>query len=371
MKITKVDAIPLCAPLQEAQSTSHYRMVEMCHTLVEVHTDEGFVGYGECLARFSPGAHARLIEEQLQPKVVGCDPFDTMGLWDRMQRATSGTSGGVLMESIAGVDMALWDLKGKALGLPVHKLLGGMGRTEVDAYASSIMHSDIATMEKTANDLLGMGFRAVKLKIGMGLEEDVKRAKILRRILGDDVKIGVDATWFYKLPDAIRLAKRLEEIDIWFLEEPLVPEDHDGYARLAKATSLPIAGGESEFTRFGILDLISTRALSIVQPDPARAGGITESWRIAMLADNFGVWFAPHVGYSGAVCAAAALQLAAAAPNLIALETMFTPNPAREELVEESVGDFRSLKDGKLPVPDTPGLGVTPIADAIAKYRVS
>ncbi len=370
MRITRVEALPLCAPLSAPQSTSHFTMQQLCCTLVLVHADNGLVGYGECLARFSPGAHAKLVTEQLQPKILGCDPFDAEGLWDRMLRATSGTAGGVLLESIAGVDIALWDLMGKATGLPVYKLLGGAGRQEVDAYASSIMFADVPTMERDAAMLVEHGFRNLKLKIGMGVDEDLRRAKLLRKNCGDDIRLCVDATWAYRLPDAIRLARRLEELDIWWLEEPLVPEDHEGLGILSRATTVPIAAGESEFTRFGMRDMIAPRAVAIAQPDPARSGGITEARRIAVLADAFGLWFAPHVGYSGAVCAAASLHLAAAAPNFLAYETMFTPNPLREDLSPDRVGDFRCLRGGKMPVPNGPGLGITLDPAAIERYRV-
>jgi galactonate dehydratase len=188
--------------------------------------------------------------------------------------------------------------------------------------------------------------------------------------VGPDVRILVDANWAYTLAEAVDFGRRAAEYDVGWLEEPLHPNDREGYELLARSSPTPIAAGESEYTAVGMRDLIATRSLGFVQPDVARAGGLSETRRIGLVAEAFDVRFAPHIGFSGVVCLAATMQLAAAARNFDTLETMVIPNPLREELSVSPIGLESQLdRDGTLPIPDGPGIGIELDMQAIERYR--
>jgi galactonate dehydratase len=324
------------------------------------------------MGRWTPLAYAQIIDDLFTPRLLGRDPFDAAAIWHDLSRSLYARTGGMLVEAIAGVDIALWDLMGKAVGVPIHKLLAGIGRTEVAAYASSIMVADDEETVREAERAVSSGFTGLKLKVAGDPVRDLKRVDDVRRAIGDDVKLFVDANWAYDLPTAIRVGDALSERGVEWLEEPLVPEDHAGYRALAVRTRIAIACGESEFTADGLSDLITSRSISFVQPDVARAGGISETRRIANLADSCHVAFAPHVGFSGAVCVAATLQLCAAAPNFSVFEAMVIPNPLREELCVEAPGTVQTLTpEGCVPVPSGPGLGIEIRDDALERFLVT
>jgi D-galactarolactone cycloisomerase len=370
--ITAVEALPLRAELPHTLRTASDAKDSVAMVLVRVHTDDGLVGYGECMGRWAPLAYARIIDDLFTPRLLGRDPFDAAAIWRDLSRSLYARTGGMLVEAIAGVDIALWDLMGKAAGLPVFKLLGGIGRSEVAAYASSIMVTDDETTLRDAERLASGGFSGLKLKVAGDPVRDLERVDAVRLTIGDDVKLFVDANWAYDLPTAARVGDALADRGVQWLEEPLVPEDHAGYQALAARTRIAIACGESEFTAAGLADLITSRSIGFVQPDVARAGGITETRRIATLADTCNVAFAPHVGFSGAVCVAATLHLCAAAPNFSVFEAMVIPNPLREELCVETPGDPRKLTPtGCLSVPEGPGLGIEIREDALERFLVT
>ncbi len=372
MRIESVAATPLVATLDQPQRTGVATYSTLGIALVEVRTDSGLVGYGECLARYSPRIWAAIVDDLLTPLVVGADPFDTERLWMRMfrdLRSFSGHSRGMLVEAIAGVDTALWDLKGKAMGVPVHALLGGATRTRLDAYASSIMQREPAAMEGEAASLVERGFRAIKIKVGVGVEQDAKTVRAIRRVVGDRIDLMLDANGAYRAADAIALAQRVADLRITWFEEPVVADDLEGYARVRAATAIPLAGGEAEFTRFGVRDLLARGLLDVLQPDVARSGGISETKKIADLASAHHVAYAPHVGFSGAVCVAATLHLAAVATNFLTYECIHTVNPLRERLAVRPVGGPEHLVDGQIPIPDGPGLGLDLDPDALRLYR--
>ena len=277
----------------------------------------------------------------------------------------------MLVEAIAGVDIALWDIMARSLGVPIHRLLGGVGRARLPAYASSIMVEDTDATRLAAEQLAGSRFQAVKLKVVGDLRADVARVALVRSIIGPDKALYVDANWAYSLAEAIEFGRRLTEFDVGWLEEPLQPNDREGYVALARASPTPIAAGESEYTSIGFRDLIASRSLAVVQPDVARAGGITETRKIGLLSQTFEARFAPHVGFSGVVCLAATMQLAAASANFHSLEAMIIPNPLREELAQAPIGTEALLDaDGMLPVPDGPGLGIELDMAAVARFRI-
>ncbi len=338
--------------------------------LVELRTTDGIVGYGECLGRFGASAYADFINTVLAPLLLGHSAFDIRRHWLRMRGALSGRAGGILVEAIAGVDIALWDVVGKALGQPVHRLLGGMGRAVVDCYASSINWADVPTMQAQTRAVMAMGFKAVKVKLGQPVERAIAAAGAVRAVAGDDMRLGVDANWAYTLDEAVRVGHALHDLGYWFFEEPIVPEDVAGYAHLRRCLPIMLAAGESDYTVAHAAELVRDRLVGIIQPDVARAGGISETRDIATLAQAFHVGYAPHVGWSGAVCVAASLQLAAAMPAFTSFECMFIGNPLRDALANEPVGAVAQLSDGQLPVPSGPGLGITINLDAVERYRV-
>jgi L-alanine-DL-glutamate epimerase-like enolase superfamily enzyme len=370
LRISDVIAHPLRATLPDAQRTSQGDWPSLDIVVVEVRTDSGIVGWGECLARTSSPAYAAAVETLLKPVLIGRNPFETASLWRAMRGRLTGRAGGMLVESIAGVDIALWDIMGKVAGLPVHRLLGGAGRRQILAYASSINWGDDARAEAETRDCLARGFRAIKVKIGQTPRAAIARAELIRKIAGPEIRLSVDANWAFDLDEATQVGEALAALDYWWFEEPIVPEDIDGYRRLRERTKVRLAAGESDFVATQARDLIATRSVGVIQPDVARAGGITETRRIADLADAFHVAYAPHVGWSGAICAAASVQLAAAQPNFLVYECMIFANPLREDLLTRRVGSFQDLVDGHAAVPEGPGLGVEIDRDALARFTI-
>ena len=338
--------------------------------LVQVETADGVVGYGECLGRFGPVAYARFIQDVLAPSLIGQSAFDIRRLWALMRASLSGRAGGMLLECMAGIDIALWDVVGKGTGQPVHRLLGGMGRDVVDCYASSLNWAPIDAMTQQALAVTAMGFKTIKVKLGQPVGLAIEAAAAVRQAVGPHMVLGVDANWAYSLDDAVKVGAALDRLNYWFFEEPIVPEDVAGYGLLRQKTPIMLAGGESDFTVAHARELIEQRAIGLIQPDVARSGGISEARDIATLAHAFHVGYAPHVGWSGAICVAASLQLAAAMPAFVTFECMCIDNPLRDELTLTPIGAPSQLVNGQMPVPKLPGLGVEINWDAVERYRV-
>ena len=370
-RIARIEVHPLRAKLPKVQRTSQgdYPAIEL--VVVEVEAQDGTIGFGEGLCRRGAAGYARFIEEALVQRLVGKDGADRRALWKAMRAALSGRPGGQIVEAIAAVDIALWDIAGKQAGLPIHKLLGGMGRTELAAYASSINWLDDATVEAEVASALQAGFREIKVKLGHPLKDAVARAKLVRRLAGDDVALYVDANWAYDVDDALIVGRALADLGYGFFEEPIAPHDREGYRRLAQHLPIRLAAGESDFVAGEALTMLQDRSLGLIQPDVTRSGGITETWRIAELAATFNTAYAPHVGWSGAICVAASLQLAAAAESFRTFECMVYENPLRDAFTQPVVGEGSQLVDGKLAVPQGPGLGIEIDRDALKRFRIA
>ncbi len=368
-RIARVTAHPLRAVLPSPQQTSQGAWTAIEIVVVEIETSDGIVGAGECLARRGSTAYARFIEDVLAPLLVGEDPHDRRRLWNRLRAVLTGRTGGMLIEAIAGIDIALWDIAGKTAGVSIARLLGGMGRTSIDAYASSINWLDDATAEKEVSRALAQGFRQIKVKIGTPVAKAIDRVRLVRKLAGS-TGLSVDANWAYDVDDAIRVGRVLADLDYTWFEEPIRPEDRRGYRMLRQTLPIRLAAGESDFTASDAIELLEDRSLGLIQPDVARAGGISETWRIAELAQSFNVAYAPHVGWSGAICVAASLQLASAAENCLTFECMVYDNPLRQALLKNPVGEASMLKDGRLPIPDGPGLGVELDPAVLAAHRI-
>jgi len=368
--IRQVEAHPLRAVLPTAQRTSQGDWPALELIVIEIHTESGLTGLGECLARRGADGYARFIRSALAPKLIGRSAHDRRALWNAMRGTLTGRTGGMLVECIAGLDIACWDLAGKAAGQPVWRLLGGAGRERVDAYASSINWAGQARMEAEVEAALARGFRQIKLKIGHPVSEAIAWVRRARAMVGPDILLGVDANWAYDTADALRVGRALADADYGWFEEPLRPDDHAGYRRLATHLPLRLAAGESDFVARQSAALVVDHTLGLVQPDVARSGGITETWRIAEHAALHDVAYAPHIGWSGAICAAASLHLAAAAESFMTYECMVFDNPLRQELTDVAAGDVTQLEDGRLTVPQQPGLGVALRPGALDRFRI-
>jgi D-galactarolactone cycloisomerase len=375
MRITRVEPIPLLAQLPPGMkapiSIPHadrlagtvFKGYRAC--LVLVHTDEGVTGLGECMVRLAPEATAAIVRE-LGEAIVGLDPFDTTFAWELMFSVmmNRGHLKGFFMEALSGIDIALWDLKGKAVNRPVYQLLGGAQRDRIPVYASSLRLRGIETTIAEAKAFVARGYRAMKLKVGADRhrhEKDLEVARAVREAVGPEIQLSADANCGFERPAAMALARGLEGLGYVWFEEPLAPDDWDGYAAMARALDMPIAGGETEFSRFGFRELFVRGALDIVQPNVGRCGGFTECLRIAGMAEAFHIPYAPHTGSCTAVCMAAELHLAAALPGFLIFEHMQSdwsrdaPNPLRHDIVRKEAEVYR---DGYLELPPGPGLGI-------------
>jgi D-galactarolactone cycloisomerase len=376
MQIIDVRAHVLEAPLSQPFSYSRAWYATRTSLIVEITTDEGLVGWGEC---YGPARINAAVVDSMKPLLVGQDPFRTEWLWHEIYaRFRDHGQKGSIIQGLSGIDIALWDVKGKALGEPVHRLMGGPIRTEVSAYATGLYRRKAGRPEDyLAEEAAGYraeGFTAVKLKVGYGVEEDLKMIRAVRDAIGPGIGLMIDANHAYDAIAAIRLGRLAEPFDIAWFEEPVPPEDIAGHREVRAALSVPVASGECEFTRFGFRELITTRAIDIVQPDTCSAGGISECKKIADMALAYGLRYVPHVWGSG-VALAAALQLLAVLPaftppSLNPLEPMLefdrTEHPIRPALLTIPIEHTR----GRVAVPQGPGLGIDINRAALDRFRV-
>lgn len=337
-------------------------------TIVRVETDTGLVGVGECYGMPSPEVTATVVTKILAPLLLGRDAADSLPLWEMLfsSQAAGGHTRGFYLEAIAGIDIALWDLRGKALGLPVHALLGGASRRSIPCYASPVpLHRSAAESAEHARAFVDDGFRALKVKIGRGAATDAAHLAAVRDAVGEDIEILTDANCAYTLDEATRVGAALRDNGIAWFEEPLRITDLDGLAELRRRTELTIVTGETSFTRFDLREYVQREAVDVYMPNIARSGGFTESMRIATVASTFGVDIAPH-GVGSGVSLAAALHLCAAVPNLRTYEYNRLPNALREGILVTPP----AFTDGCLSVPEGPGLGIELDEDVIDRYTV-
>lgn len=367
MKVTGVKVYSLEQPLEtKSFGFSQAWVTSRQTTMVVITTDEGIEGYGEA---FGPTkVIAQAIETYCAPKVIGQDPFNTEVIWDSIYRPMRHNSQkGFLVEAMSGVDIALWDIKGKAAGVPVYKLLGGAFRDRAHVYATGLYRPQAddptSALVEEALGYKEAGFFAMKYKIGtVSMEEDLEILAAIRDAIGWDLKLMVDANCAYDASDAIWLAREMDDMDIYWFEEPVPPEDLDGYLEVKNSTTIRIAGGECEATRFGFKELISRRCVDILQPDVCICGGITEFQKIVAMASAWNMQVIPHV-WGTNVSIAAALHCYAAIPNIPGKinppEPFFefdrSPNPLRAGATHEQF----VAKDSYIDVPQTPGLGIT------------
>ncbi|MEZ4870234.1 MAG: mandelate racemase/muconate lactonizing enzyme family protein [Caldilineaceae bacterium] len=322
---------------------------------VKVFTDEGIYGVGEA------SGWPRVVEtaiKDLSTLLIGENPFAIEKLWQKMLLAMMGhgMTGVIGGGAMTGIEMALWDIKGKALGVPVYELLGGKIRDSVRLYAH-------AHTPERGQELVDRGFGA--LKTG-GVTDPLSKVAAMRRALGDDIDLMVDIhgpPWL-TTKDAIAMGQALEEHNLLFYEDPVAPEDIEAIARVAAAVNLPIAAGERHASIWGVRELIEREIVDVVQPDTGRAGGLLQMKKMAAMAEAHYITFAPHDGSLGPVAEMAAVHLCATLPNFLILEHLEDDAPQRYEVMQPQP----TIVNGFMLVPDAPGLGVDIVEEAIAHY---
>lgn len=364
MRVFSIEAHPVQYRLPEPYGACRGITPFRSGLIVRVRTDEGLVGIGEAW-----GTPSLLVPhiEYLREAFIDQDPFDAEVIWTRVVNSNYFRGNkGALITALSGIDIALWDLMGKAVGRPVAKLLGGMARTELLAYASTgyirANPLDLGALAAEAEQVVASGFKALKIKIGVGRRGDVARVETVRRRCGDGVLLMVDANACYTAEEAIQVGRALEEYDIHWFEEPVPPEDLNGYEAVSRALDIPVAGGEVESTRYAYRDLIARRLLDIVQLDVSHCGGLGEARNVARMAQAWNMRVVPHTWTSGVGLAATA-QFSASLP--VYPYGFYEPTPA---LIEYDIGANRLrdeilqeplvIRDGYLQVPQGPGLGV-------------
>jgi L-alanine-DL-glutamate epimerase-like enolase superfamily enzyme len=391
VQITEVSTIKLRYVMDVPMADAVHYMPERTLLLVQVHTDEGIVGMGECAAYGGTlESMEAIVLGDLRPSLIGEDPFRIERLWSKMAwRSHQRGQRGILPMAISGVDTALWDVVGQAVKTPLWRLLGGY-RDTLTAYASAGFYAGNKGVDEVAAEFGGYadrGFRHGKMKVGRNpdvmlnplhdawasdyalatLEEDVERVRAVRKAVGPGFSLAVDANNAWTPAITLDFLSRVADQRIAWMEEPVSTDDVDGSAEIAAATLIPVAGYESETGLGGFRDLIEKRAVDIVQPDVIWTGGITECRRVAALALAHRLPVIPHV-FSSALATVANMHFIASIPNGGLLEFDQNPNPLRSELFEEPI---EVSADGKVRLPETPGLGVRLNQSTVDRYRVA
>ena len=387
MKITAIVSHILQYDLREELGYSQQYYAKRTAHLVEVRTDECITGWGEC---FGPGDVARanraIVEQVIQPMLLGHDPIARDVAWHKVYNLLRDHGQkGMPLQALSGVDIALWDIAGKVAGLPLHQLIGGAHRRRVPVYGYGMMLRReplpelAARFADEAAAIKDAGFAATKMKVGLGCADDIKLAQAVRRGVGDDYPFMVDANHCYTTADAEHVGRALEELNAYWFEEPVAPEDLDGYKELRARLAVNIAGGEAEFTRWGWRHLLQGRCVDIAQPEVCALGGISEYLRVLALAHAHFTPVVNHV-WGSAVAVAANLQLLAVIPPLPGglhpreplLEFDTTCNKFRDELLTEPLDIQRQVAaDGCAAIPDRPGIGVEPDRDFIRRFAIT
>jgi L-alanine-DL-glutamate epimerase-like enolase superfamily enzyme len=335
--------------------------------LVRIDTEEGLHGWGESQAPIMPEVAKIIIDRLLAPLLIGCDPRQTNVLWDRMYNAmrARGHTTSFMLDAISGIDIALWDIKGKAAGESVASMLGGPFTSALPGYISGLRAPTDEGRAELAARYFGEGYVAIKLYLGRGIEEDLAHARAVRQKVGNGKRIMSDLFWNYTLPEAERLGRALQELGVEWIESPLAPEDIRAHSKLADALQVSIAVGEPLRTRYQFLEWFERRALDIAQPDVARCG-LTEGKRISDLASAWHIPVAFHLGVSLGVAIAATWQLAAAVPNFYILEL----EPPMLELSNHFLTEQLRIESGQAVLPKGPGLGIDVNMDALREWTI-
>jgi len=379
MKISNLDVFVLKTPLETPFAFSQGWVHQRSATLVRVTTDNGLVGWGEAFTQGlePPEIAAAAINHAFKPLVMGCNPLDTCVLWHKMYAHSRdfGRKGSVV-SAISAIDIALWDITGQFYSQPIYQLLGGAQRKQVQPYATGFYRTtgknESSRLAQEAMDHRDAGFRAMKVKLGFGLSDDIQVMQAIHDALGDNtIELMVDTNHAYGRVDALQLGKALEAFNVRWYEEPVVPEDTEGYKELRSKLTIAIAGGENEHTAYGFNQLFKQNALDIAQPDIGSCGGITAMRDIIGMAQANGVQVNPHV-WGAAVAQAASLQVMAALPvthhSLFPTEPLLeydrSEHPFRQQLIDTPW----QVIDGLVAIPNGPGLGININMEVVEAY---
>jgi len=355
--------------------------------LVEIETDEGITGWGEC---FGPGnialANKYIVEKVIQPLIIGEDPINKEYIWHKVYNLLrdSGQKG-MPIQALSGIDIALWDILAKKAKLPLYQLLGGKTNNKIPVYGYGMMLQKKPVEElcelfkKEANQIKEKNFKAMKMKVGLGPKEDLKLVSAVREAIGNNFKLMVDANHAYNRNDALYVGKGLDEMEIYWFEEPVAPEDYDGYKELKEKLKTNIAGGEAEFTKYGWNQLIKNNCIDIAQPEVCGLGGITEYLKVSALAQSNFIPIVNHV-WGSALSVAVNLHLLTSLPDmpggLFPTKSMLEFDTTEKnifitDLAEEkfSILDQVKDKDGFASPLENIGIGINPKKEFIKEYE--
>lgn len=375
MKVVAVNTHILDYQLETAFESASMHFSRRQHCLVEIVCDDGTIGWGECLGPAKPNA---TIVEVYAQSLIGEDPLQTEKIWLTLyNRLRDQGQRGLTVTALSGVDIALWDIKGKHFGVPISTLLGGRFRDSVRAYATgSFRRAGVDRVTDIAAEVAGYrreGFHAVKVKIGFDVEEDLEVIAAVRDAIGPDMRLMIDANHGYDYLEAIELGQRAAPFGIDWFEEPVLPEQISTYEAVRAGQPIPVASGENWHGRYAMHEPLARRAVDIVQPDICGVGGFSEMRRVADMAAMHGVRLVPHV-WGTAVCLAASLQFMAALPpnppRRKPIEPIMefdrTENPFRQAVVQTPLEHVQ----GVMMIPDGPGLGIEINRDALVTYAL-
>lgn len=373
MVIEKIETFVLKDKLSKSFFFSQWEYAERSICVVKVTASNGQYGWGE---GYGPATVLEAGIKWLEPMVIGKNPLENEVIWNDMYRRTLDYARrGILVASISAIDIAIWDLKGKILNQSVSTLLGGAYRNKVKPYATGLYFTDHDNPSKDFASEVALyksqGFKAIKMKVGLGVKEDYENVKRMRELMGVDMQLMIDSNHAYSLREALALCKKIEPFDISWFEEPISPEFYDQYRELRSKTSIPIAGGECEYLRFGFQQLLKSSSVDIIQPDICSTGGLTEAKRIAALASIYGVDIVPHT-WGTSIGIHVALHFISNIENMpgrmkcpdFLMEYDQTENGLRERLTFPKI----QMVDGMIDVPNTPGLGIDVDEDVLLEY---
>ena len=387
MKINSIKSHVLRYELDKELGYSQQYYKHRTAHLVEVETDEGITGWGEC---FGPGnialANKYIVEKVIQPLIIGEDPINKEYIWHKVYNLLrdSGQKG-MPIQALSGIDIALWDILAKKAKLPLYQLLGGKTNNKIPVYGYGMMLQKKSVEElcelfkKEANQIKEKNFKAMKMKVGLGPKDDLKLVSAVREAIGDNFKLMVDANHAYNKNDALYVGRGLDEMDIYWFEEPVAPEDYDSYKELKEKLKTNIAGGEAEFTKYGWNQLIKNNCIDIAQPEVCGLGGITEYLKISALAQANFIPIVNHV-WGSALSVAVNLHLLTSLPDmpggLFPTKSMLEFDTTEKnifitDLAEEKFSILDQVKDknGFASPLENIGIGINPKKDFIKEYE--
>lgn len=390
MRIASIETFCLKVPLgAERFYYSQSVIGERTCLLVRLTTDTGLAGWGECGVSMPVEHVATYIHDILAPRVLGKDALAPEPLWNELYTFSRDFGRkSTPIDAMSGIDVALWDIRGLHFGVPISTLLGGACRDCVRSYATGLYYRGedvqniseaIAILRDEAQRYLDMGFTAIKGKIGLfSVRDDIRRMEVLREVVGDDFLLMTDANHAYNRHTARKVGEALSALDFFWFEEPIVPEDIQGCAELRRQLQVAIATGETEYTRYGFLELLKADAADILQPDISACGGISEVMKIYAMASAYSTPLCLHVWGSGVAIAAALQMTAIMAPtphtvfprapeNDVMFEYDRNPNPLRDELLVENF----KFEGESLRIPQAPGLGIEINEEVLARYTTA